>query len=112
MRKLGLIIDVGDLVTILIWDDELKTVVTKQVINQDNKEYKILSIVEYFSDTNTMTLITDFKLTKKETVFSFFFISQWGEIWGSNPCIPEPQSGVLTTSPIPPYTCSKNTIIF
>ena len=24
-------------------------------------------------------------------------------MWGSNPRIPEPQSGVLTTSPIPPY---------
>ena len=28
---------------------------------------------------------------------------KWGEIRGSNPCMPEPQSGVLTTSPIPPY---------
>ena len=26
----------------------------------------------------------------------------WGEMWGSNPRMPEPQSGVLTTSPIPP----------
>lgn len=69
MRKLGLIIDVGDLVTILIWDEELKTVVTKQMINKDNKEYKILSIVEYFGDTNTITLVTDFKLTKKEQSF-------------------------------------------
>ncbi len=24
-------------------------------------------------------------------------------MWGSNPRIPEPQSGVLTTSPIPPF---------
>ena len=24
-------------------------------------------------------------------------------MWGSNPRVPEPQSGVLTTSPIPPY---------
>lgn len=69
MRKLGLIIDVGDLITMLIWDEELKTVVTKQMINQSNGEYKILSIVEYFSDTNTMTLITDFKLTKEEQSF-------------------------------------------
>lgn len=30
-----------------------------------------------------------------------YFI-KWGEMWGSNPRIPEPQSGVLTTSPIPP----------
>ena len=30
-------------------------------------------------------------------------ISKWGAIWGSNPCITEPQSAVLTTSPMPPY---------
>ena len=29
-------------------------------------------------------------------------LTKWGEMWGSNPRIPEPQSGVLTTSPIPP----------
>lgn len=29
-------------------------------------------------------------------------ITLWGEIWESNPCIIEPQSTVLTTSPIPP----------
>ena len=29
-------------------------------------------------------------------------IHLWGEMWGSNPRMPEPQSGVLTTSPIPP----------
>ena len=26
-----------------------------------------------------------------------------GGRWGSNPRVPEPQSGVLTTSPIPPW---------
>ena len=31
------------------------------------------------------------------------FTHKWGEMWGSNPRVPEPQSGVLTTSPIPPY---------
>ena len=34
----------------------------------------------------------------------------WGAMWESNPRIPEPQSGVLTTSPITPcklyYTLS------
>jgi hypothetical protein len=27
----------------------------------------------------------------------------WGGRWESNPRMPEPQSGVLTTSPRPPY---------
>ena len=26
----------------------------------------------------------------------------WGDLWGSNPCMLEPQSSVLTTSPKPP----------
>ena len=30
-------------------------------------------------------------------------ISNWGGIRGSNPCMPEPQSGVLTASPILPF---------
>ncbi len=30
----------------------------------------------------------------------------WGGMWESNPRIPEPQSGVLITSPIPP--CKLN----
>ena len=34
---------------------------------------------------------------------SYTPIKKWGDWWGSNPCIPEPQSGVLTTSPQPPY---------
>ena len=29
--------------------------------------------------------------------------SKWGGERGSNPRVPEPQSGVLTTSPPPPY---------
>lgn len=50
-------------------------------------------------------------LTKKLKIYSdnlylkivkVEYITQWGEMWGSNPRIPEPQSGVLTTSPIPP----------
>src|SRR5699024_1520304 len=28
---------------------------------------------------------------------------KWGDRWGSNPRMPEPQSGALTTSPRPPY---------
>ena len=39
---------------------------------------------------------------KKRNCKQFLNLPYWGEIWGSNPCIPEPQSGVLTTSPIPP----------
>src|SRR5699024_12767184 len=27
----------------------------------------------------------------------------WGDRWGSNPRVPEPQSGALTTSPRSPY---------
>ena len=30
------------------------------------------------------------------------YLSIWGRIRGSNPCMPEPQSGVLTASPILP----------
>ena len=40
---------------------------------------------------------------KKQNLEKSRSIHIWGEIWGSNPCIPEPQSGVLTTSPIPPF---------
>gem|GEM_PF-5331525 len=31
-----------------------------------------------------------------------YFIKKWGDRWGSNPRMPEPQSGALTTSPRPP----------
>ena len=50
-------------------------------------------------------------LHKKNQLFSWFIIkshkwcddfSFWGAIRGSNPCITEPQSAVLTTSPITP----------
>ena len=39
---------------------------------------------------------------KSETKTSFTKTHKWGEIRGSNPCITEPQSAVLTTSPISP----------
>jgi len=32
-----------------------------------------------------------------------WLLPNWGERWGSNPRVPEPQSGALTTSPRPPY---------
>lgn len=66
MRKLGLITDINDLITISIWDEELKKIVIKQINNQDNKEYKLLSIVEYSSETNTIMLLTDNNITKEE----------------------------------------------
>ena len=43
-----------------------------------------------------------FALLKKKRTLYVLFISIWGEIRGSNPCITEPQSAVLTTSPISP----------
>ena len=70
MRKLGIITDVNDIITVSIWDEETKKVVTKQITNYDKtKEYKILSIVEYFSDTNTITLLPNNNLTKEEKEF-------------------------------------------
>lgn len=70
MRELGIITDVNKLITISIWDELTKKVVTKQITNYDKtKEYKILSIVEYFSDTNTIIPIYDNNLTKKEQLF-------------------------------------------
>ena len=69
MRKLGIITSVNDFITVLIWDEELKTVVTKQIMNPQNTKYNILSIVEYFSDTNTIALIPDNTLTQEEKKF-------------------------------------------
>ena len=70
MRKLGIITDANELITISIWDEETKKVVTKQITNYDKtKEYKILSIVEYFSDTNSIIPIYDNNLTKEEQLF-------------------------------------------
>ena len=34
---------------------------------------------------------------------AYFNYLKWGGISGSNRCITEPQSAVLTTSPIPPF---------
>lgn len=45
--------------------------------------------------------MSEYKIIKKNPFLGSLF-SLWGEMWGSNPRIPEPQSGVLTTSPIPP----------
>ena len=36
-------------------------------------------------------------------------IPLWGDLWGSNPCMLEPQSSVLTASPKPPYKFYKET---
>ena len=36
-------------------------------------------------------------------------IPLWGDLWGSNPCVLEPQSSVLTASPKPPYKFYKET---
>ena len=51
--------------------------------------------------TNIIILFIKIKKTISNDIV---LIYQWGGIWGSNPCIPEPQSGVLTTSPTPPGT--------
>lgn len=50
--------------------------------------------------------IKSYRLIIEKLAFLFLDASSfltWGEMWGSNPRIPEPQSGVLTTSPIPPF---------
>lgn len=52
-----------------------------------------------------ISLIVALDLTNyqnKKTSQMTSYLSQWGDMWGSNPRVPEPQSGVLTTSPIPP----------
>lgn len=70
MRELGIITDVNKLITISIWDELTKKVVTKQITNYDKtKDYKLLGIVEYFSDTNTIIPILDNDLTKEEKEF-------------------------------------------
>lgn len=70
MRKLGIITNIENNLTISIWDELTKKVVTKQITSYDKtKEYKILSIVEYFSDNNTIIPILDDNLTKEEKEF-------------------------------------------
>ena len=38
---------------------------------------------------------------KKSHIFVRLYYLKWAEIWDSNPCVTEPQSAVLTASPIP-----------
>jgi hypothetical protein len=39
---------------------------------------------------------------KVRCLTAWLFPSEWGDRWESNPRMPEPQSGALTTSPRPP----------
>ena len=66
--------------------------------------------LDKFLQKKKFLIVTIKNFTFKYTKCVLYSI--WGEMWESNPRITEPQSAVLTTSPIPPGPCisriSKN----